>query len=131
MSVSSFNEFLDNTKVTDYFINNKCSECGNCCSRFLPLSNYEINTIKAYIKRNNIKQQTHSVNVMAKQYWDFTCPFLDDTKQNHKCTIYAVRPQICKSFTCRKFINAEIDKDLYKIARKKVDAVATFFGDMG
>ena len=118
-------------KVTDFFVNDKCSECGQCCNRLLPLSNYEINTIRAYVKKNNIKQQMHSINVMADRFLDLTCPFLDDDKPNHKCTIYKVRPLICRSFTCRDFQQNKIDPQLYKVERKKVDMVETFFGSKG
>lgn len=127
MNTGSFKKILDNTEVVDYFKDDKCSECGQCCSRFLALSNYEINTIKAYIKRKNIKQQTHAVNVLAQRALDMTCPFLDDDKPNHKCTIYEVRPLICRSFSCRRYLNHEIDPELYKVPRTKIDVTKTFF----
>ena len=119
----------DNAEVTDYFCNDRCSECGNCCSRYLALSNKEINTIKAYIKRNNIKRQYHSSNVLANKVFDMTCPFLDDDKQTHKCTIYPVRPMICKEFTCRAFVQGKRGSmALYKEPRTKVDMTEMFFG---
>lgn len=115
----------DYQTVTDYTINGKCSECGSCCSRFLALSNYEINVIKGYIKKHGIQQNKHAVNVYANPLWDYTCPFLDDTKPNHKCNIYEVRPLLCKDFICSK--DKKPSPALYKGDRRAVDMVETFF----
>lgn len=130
--VGNLEEVLDSTEVTDYTIDGKCSECGNCCTKALALSNKEINTIRAYIKRHGIKEQKHSINVLAKPLYDLTCPFLDDTKPNHKCTIYEVRPLLCRDFTCRKFVQqVQPDKQLYKEPRRQVDMREVFFGNNG
>lgn len=131
MKTGSLSEFLNNTEVTDFFVNDKCSECGQCCTNYLVLSNYEINTIKAYIKKHNIKPQSQPFAVMSSICIDMTCPFLDDSKPNHKCTIYKVRPQICRSFTCRKYVNHDISNELYKVPRRAYDVRQTFFGDKG
>lgn len=74
-----------------------CSCCGQCCSNLLPMTNEEIKEIKHYIKANGIKAQNHLIptNAMA----DLTCPFLDTSKEK-KCTIYEVRPRICRDFIC-------------------------------
>ena len=123
---------INNTEVTDFTIDGKCSECGNCCTRALALSNKEINTIKAYIKRHGIKEQIHSVNVLAERCYDWTCPFLDDTKPNHKCTIYEVRPLLCRDFNCRKYLlHEEPNKQLFKEPRRAVDMRELFFGNNG
>lgn len=122
MSVGNFESMLEDCKhgLYDFTNNGKCSECGNCCSRYLPLNNHEINTIRRYIEKHHIKQQKHAVNVYANPMFDVTCPFLDDTKPNHKCTIYDVRPMICREFKCdawrdennipkRKIFNANLN----------------------
>ena len=80
--------------VKDFTDNGKCSNCGNCCSNMLPLSEKEINHIKKYIKLHNIKEQRHNAMVGI----DMTCPFRDEA--NKKCLIYEVRPQICRQFMC-------------------------------
>jgi len=132
MNSKTIGDFLEqNGEITDFFVDNKCSECGQCCSNALPLSNHEINTIKAYIKRHGIKAQSQPVNVMAKRLVDFTCPFLDDSKPSHKCTIYEVRPQICRLFTCRKYSMQDIAKKLSDVQRRKCDVRQTFFEDKG
>lgn len=106
-----------------------CSECGNCCSRYLAMNNKEINTIRAYIKKHGIKQQKHSVNVLANPVFDATCPFLDDTKPNHKCTIYEVRPLICREFKCDYWQNIDRDNTIYKHGLRAVDVTEIFFGE--
>lgn len=116
------------SEVTDFFKDNKCSGCGNCCTRYLVLSNKEINQIRAYIKRHNITQQKHLTNVLNTKVFDMVCPFLNDNDPDHKCTIYDVRPQICKEFTCRGYIEGfKPSKDMLSTPRTKVDMVETFF----
>ena len=80
--------------VTDYTNNGKCSNCGECCSNCLPISNGEIKRIRAYIKEHKIREQRHNALVGV----DMTCPFRDDV--NKKCLIYEIRPSICRQFMC-------------------------------
>lgn len=84
----------DEAMVTDFTVNNKCSNCGQCCSNCLPLSETEVKRIKAYIKKHNIKEQRHNAMVGV----DMTCPFRDEA--NKKCLIYEIRPAICREFMC-------------------------------
>ena len=83
-----------NQEVKNFTENNKCSNCGSCCTDFLPLSNAEKARIGNYVKRHNIKEQRH--NFLSGI--DTTCPFRDDL--NKKCLIYEVRPSICRTFIC-------------------------------
>ena len=80
--------------ITDFTENGKCSNCGQCCSNLLPMSEQEIKRIKAYIKKHRIKEQRHNVAVGI----DMTCPFRDEA--NRKCLVYEVRPAICRKFMC-------------------------------
>lgn len=116
--------------VFNYTDNGKCIECGNCCSRYLAMNQKEINTIKAYIKRHGIEQQKHSVFVLSKAVFDATCPFLDDSKPNHKCTIYPVRPLICREFKCDKWHEIDRINKLYKANLHPVDVTEIFFPQM-
>lgn len=86
----------------DNTINGKCSGCGDCCSNRLPLSQKEINQIKVYIKEHGIVEQKHGLFVLSTASIDMTCPFMDNTVKDHKCTIYPVRPQICREYMCNK-----------------------------
>lgn len=79
--------------ITNFTNNGKCSSCGACCSDILPISESEVQQIKAYIKKHDIKERRHLTS--AK---DITCPFRDDAK--NICTIYEVRPEICRAFKC-------------------------------
>ena len=81
-------------EVKDFTVNGKCSNCGQCCSNCLPLSEAEIKKIKAYVKQHKIKEQRHNVAVGV----DMTCPFRDEA--NRKCLIYEIRPAICREFVC-------------------------------
>lgn len=79
---------------TDFTVNGKCSNCGQCCSNMLPMSKREVKRIKAYIKQHDIKEQRHNMLVGI----DMTCPFRDEA--NRKCLVYEVRPAICRQFMC-------------------------------
>ncbi len=131
--VGTLEEMMDDYKsgVYNFTKNGKCSECGNCCSRYLALSQKEINTIRLYIKKHGIKQQKHSINVLKNPVMDATCPFLDDTKPNHKCTIYDVRPLICREFKCDCWQNINTNKDskLYRANVHPCDVTELFFGE--
>lgn len=126
--VSSFESYMESEHtVTDYTNNGKCSNCGNCCSDLIPLSNADINRIKKYIKKHNIKPVIKCIPLMNT--FDVTCPFRDDV--NKKCTIYEVRPQICREFTCHRY-----KENLYKMVRTRNRFIAenfsmraTFFSD--
>jgi len=81
---------VNNTK------DNECSNCGQCCSDLLPLSEKEVQTIKKYIRQKHIKEQRHNVALGV----DLTCPFRDEGQR--KCLIYEVRPEICRGFICNQ-----------------------------
>lgn len=85
---------IDEIMVKDFTKDGKCSNCGQCCSNCLPLSEAEIKRIHAYIKKHKIKEQRHNA-LMAV---DMTCPFRDE--RNKKCLIYEIRPVICREFMC-------------------------------
>lgn len=83
--------------VYDFTKDGKCSSCGSCCSRYLPLSSKELKEIKRYVKKYHIKPQKHFAPTIEPTL-DFTCPLRNDAER--KCMCYEVRPQICRSFLC-------------------------------
>ena len=87
-------EILD-SKQLNYTKNGKCSGCGKCCGRLLPLTQKEVSRIKAYIKRHNIKKVKRA---FVSEDMDWICPFRDDL--NRKCLIYEIRPEICRQYKC-------------------------------
>lgn len=120
-------EDLFDRKAVDFTVNGKCSGCGSCCSNILPVSDAEVKRIREYICTHDIKEQ--------KKLWaapdamDMTCPFRDDV--NRKCTIYEVRPAICRVYKCDNDAKGIHPKELR--IQKDVDGIVlmrgTFFGN--
>ena len=115
---------MNDVMVTDFTVNGKCSNCGQCCSNCLPLSDAEVTRIKAYIKKHKIKEQRHNAMVGV----DMTCPFRDE--RNRKCLIYEIRPDICRQFMCNHShdIIMKAKLDIHKINRV-VFMRSEFFGN--
>ena len=90
-----------NSGVYDFTDDGKCTQCGACCSRYLPMTQKEADVIHRFVKMHDIKEFKHLFPV-SNDTFDMTCPFMDDSKQKEKCRIYSVRPEICKQFICSK-----------------------------
>lgn len=103
----------------------ECSSCGNCCSNMLPLSRKEIDVIRMYISKHNIRESKHILPV-AKQPYDMVCPFRDNGKKI--CTIYPVRPEICRQFICDNQKRAKHNRKLLGQTRQVVMMREEFFG---
>lgn len=104
-AISNFKEYketMHSGKVTDFTNNGKCSGCGSCCTCNLYLTDKEVDIIRKYIKRHNIKPKK-TIFPTVKSVIDMTCPFLDETVKENKCQIYEVRPTICKWFNCNTY----------------------------
>ena len=112
--------------IYDFTKDGECSNCGQCCSRFLPISAKEVKTIKRYIKKHHIKEQKHLFPIyLAVEDW--TCPFRSETER--KCLIYEVRPAICRDFRCDKPAKQiKASKDMYHGKYQVVDMRSEFFG---
>ena len=113
--------------VYDLTNNGKCTQCGKCCSNILPMTDEEIEVIRKYIKKRGIKEHKHMIP-LAVPALDMTCPFLDDSKPNEKCTIYEVRPAICKYFICSEPHGALKYKKMREEVRNLVNVREVFFG---
>lgn len=103
-------------EVTDFTVDGKCSQCGGCCSRTLPLTDKEKETIKKFVKKKKLKPHRIPINpLLAEQPIDFTCPFLqfDRDGDGTWCSIYNVRPGVCKAFQCNKD-DGQVATDLSK-----------------
>lgn len=112
--------------VFDYTKDGKCSQCGQCCSDLLPMSEKEVKRIQEYIRRKHIGECVNKPPTAEPVAHDFTCPFRDNL--NRICTIYEVRPAICRDFRCdkpRKQIEA--DKRMYHGKYHVVNMRDTFF----
>ena len=113
--------------VYDFTKHGQCSQCGECCGRFLPLSKSEIKEIKAYVRLNNIKPIRHTC-VLEATSLDMVCPFCDTRKIKEKCSIYEVRPLICKLFICNEPNGALKHPEIYQERRDLVDIRKEIFG---
>lgn len=103
--------------------NGKCTQCGACCSNALPMTEDEISVIRRYIKKHHIKEHKH-ILPLAEPTIDMTC---DDSKSCEKCTIYEVRPRICRDFICCPSKRPPIDVE-HTMKCRIVDVRSEFFG---
>ena len=116
-----------NEGVYDFTKDGQCSNCGSCCSRFLPVSGKEIKVIRRYVRKKKIREQWHLYPTAFPQD-DWTCPFRSEAER--KCMIYKVRPAICRDFQCDKpKKKIEADKSFYHGRYAVVDMREEFFGD--
>lgn len=116
-----------NNGTYDLTCNGECTQCGNCCSNLLPMTEDEIATIRKYIKKHRIKEHRH-ILPLAEPTIDMTCPFLDDSKSCEKCTIYEVRPMICRDFICCPSKRPPMNDLKHKLKCRVVDVRYEFFG---
>ena len=113
------------TDIQDKFIDGKCSKCGECCGRYLPISEKEVKTIKRYVKGKQLKiPQSQQANVFGL-FLNYNCPFMD-TEAKEKCQIYPVRPEICKHYTCRNHVQGNFKPISHLSGRKLVDMYKVF-----
>ena len=125
--IGSYREMLadEAAGLKDFTKNGECSGCGNCCANFLPISDVEIRRIQAYMVEHGITEQVCRFPTAVPTV-DVTCPFRDDVGK--RCTIYEVRPAICRDFRCDKAEEAKINKSLYHGKYGAADMRAVFFG---
>lgn len=77
-----------------------CKGCGECCSRFLPISQFDMQRLSNYVFEHNVK-----VHEVVKGTLDLTCPYLDENKE---CAVYTARPEICRAYRCDKHVRGEM-----------------------
>lgn len=98
-------------QVTDFTKDGQCSCCGECCKDIIVSDYNEILKIRKFVKQQNIRPQAHP---LGPHSIDMTCPFLN--WETRMCTIYPVRPKICKEFLCAKS-SEEITASRERIAK--------------
>lgn len=121
-------EIMDEMKsgVYDFTVGGECSNCGACCSNYLPISAKEVKAIRRFIAKRGVKEQRHIIPTVEKVI-DCTCPFRDNS--GRRCVIYQVRPAICRDFKCDKpRKNIQADKAMYHGKYMVVDMRKEFFG---
>ena len=127
--IGNFQEFIKEMEsgVYDYTKNGKCVGCGKCCSNLLALSEREIQEIRRYMKKYHVQEKRH-ILPPRELIIDMTCPFLNDEGVDQKCTIYPVRPHICRVFICNQPPSKiKENKEYFWKTRKPCNMRETFF----
>ena len=129
MNVGTIEQMIRDMKSGVYNMtkNGECSQCGQCCSDILPVSNLEIGQIRRYIAKHHVQEQKHTPPT-AQPVEDFTCPFRNNV--DRRCEIYPVRPAICRDFRCdkpQKMI--ELDAGLYCGRYEVIRMRKEFYGE--
>ena len=75
-----------------------CKGCGECCTRFLPMSTFDMQRLSDYVRKHNIKPHKSTAAL------DLTCPYLTDAKE---CAVYPARPEVCRTYRCDKQVRGE------------------------
>lgn len=117
----------EDTEIVDCTINGQCSNCGGCCANLLPMTPREIDAIRKYVKSHGIKPKKHFIPSRNPVY-DMVCPFRDNT--NRCCTIYDVRPHVCRVWNCGAALRGE-QFDMTLFTENGVEPIyvrETFFG---
>ena len=120
----------------DFTDNGKCRDCGNCCGNIIPITKKDVERIKRYIIDHRIKpsKPIFLKGPFARPTIHNECPFLLD-QDDHRCSIYPVRPAVCRIYTCHKNYEKELDsEDMKVLADGGFDLMnrnmyATFFPD--
>ena len=106
-----------------------CKGCGECCARFLPMSEFDLQRLYVYVQKHHIEPHKHVAGAI-----DLTCPYLTDTKE---CAVYHARPEVCRTYRCDKqiwemqeFYGAESmqEVDMLVFAKTQAAAYDDFFG---
>lgn len=101
-----------------------CRGCGECCSRFLPLSPYDLRRLEPYVREHGVKPHEQRGEV------DLMCPWLTDGKE---CAVYAARPEVCRAYRCDLHKRGEL-RGFFGAASAKVTdmrVLAERWGDAG
>lgn len=104
--------------ITNYTINGKCSNCGQCCSDILHLDAKEITQIDKYLKGRKLEQHNKGEN-------NLNCPFRNDITRT--CEIYEARPLICQRFKCDISPEEAFEKRDFINNKKKPRSMAELF----
>lgn len=110
------------SNIVQKFFGSPCSKCGKCCTDVLMATQAEIEKIKKYIKKYNIKPINR--NTIFDKEQKNICPFL---KVDNTCSIYPVRLEMCEKFFCK---NSKRENSLKTYKNVKViSMMQTFFPD--
>lgn len=119
MTLTTVGEFLEHQgkgEIINYN-NPSCKDCNDCCSMGTLLTKEEYLTLEKYIRKDRTGKRLfiEAVERIMPYYKKGTiywmCPFSNGLK---RCSIYHMRPQICKDFHCDPNLRlATYDKGKY------------------
>ena len=100
---------MNERHVYDFSKNGECSRCCHCCGPLIPLTMKEANKMKELYKTDEHVRRVVNRNcsiVYNEETGEFdrinlVCPFAD--LEEHKCSIYDDRPQVCRVFRCHDY----------------------------
>lgn len=87
----------------------KCSRCGDCCGLFIPFTDIELKRIKKYVSLHKV-EPVNRLDIMSGTFKAHCC-FYDENKK--ECTIYPVRPFVCRDFRCDRK-DWKVYRDMYE-----------------
>lgn len=134
-TIDGFKKTLLDNKVID-MKNISCTHCNDCCTIFAMVTEEELESLKGYFfdseegkkilkrARNKVKRHLRQNSIY------FFCPFTDD--ETKKCSIYNIRPKICKEFHCNRELYRkykEFKEDNYTDGEKSLN-LYYFFEDI-
>ena len=96
-------------EVKNNMCNGACSRCGECCGLFIPFNDNDIKRIKKYVSLHKI-QPVNRIDIMTGTFKAHCC-FYDEISK--KCTIYPVRPFVCRDFRCDRE-DWKVYRDMYE-----------------
>lgn len=76
-----------------------CRGCGECCSRFLPVSVFDLRRLEPYVRKSGVRPHEPRGEV------DLTCPWLTDSGE---CAVYPARPEVCREYRCDRHVRGEL-----------------------
>lgn len=118
---------MKNPRVTNNCCGKKCSQCGECCGPFLPLTYHEIKKIKKAIKDYNITYDVNEYIIDTGVYMQ--CPFLD--MKTRKCKLHAIsstlKPEVCRKFQCNLDAQTIHNNKIYFDNRADVNGFSSRF----
>ena len=112
------------TEVTDLFTRRgSCDGCGECCGRFLPMTDKDAARLKAYVSWNGIEPMPEAWEEGGELFVNLNCPFLGHDK---RCMVYEARPAICRAYRCDRHKAGTMEPPEWDSMPKLVDMREVF-----
>ena len=97
-----------------------CRGCGACCSRVLPVTDADLERLRAFLGRSAVVPRAYESPL------DLSCPFLTDSRE---CAVYEARPEVCRVYRCDLHLAGTLNP--FALHGARVVDVAAEFGFAG